>query len=793
VTVVDLSAAPISLPERFELDREIGRGGMAVVYRAHDRHLQRFVAIKVLSADLSNTVGAERFEQEISLMAKLVHPGIVALFDSGEFNGRLYFVMPFVAAETLRARLAREQRLLWSDSAALGADIAEALAYAHGMGIVHRDVKPENVFAVGGRAVLTDFGIARIVHEQPVEARQLTTSGMVVGTVAYMSPEQAAGEPTIDGRSDLYSLGCVLHELVTGEPPFTGPTMMAVLTKHMTEAPLPLSSYGIRVASGLEQLVLALLAKNPDDRPGSSADVARLLRATSYVRVAESTPAAPAPPIYTGLPRTTILVRFGADEPRHADLAESLGGAVAGALVNVPGLRVIVDQPRAGSLTSSGAGSSPAATIIDGRVRASADRIRVSVRATGPDGAVQWAHVEDGVSTAPFDLEDAVAGSVTRHVVESRQPVRPPSSGPPSSGSMAMRFSVRSPTPAPAHDARSEADVLVALGMNAFNKYAPSGGAAAFAHLDEAKAYFVRALALDPSNARGRCALGNWHYVMAAAGRGQRAEMLANGRDLIYSALAVDDRCAEVHSSLAKLALYYDDDFHAAARHIHRAVELDPSDAAALRVQSVVYKILGQADDAVNAARAATRQMPDSGPMWNALADALLAAGRNAEAVDALKAAIAILPGYAAAFERMELARRRLGEMDLALELRSSRLRAGGQSERADLLDHDAESLGAAEAIRRDLRRELEGLLEQARTSDPFEDHVGRNVGDRIVGAYAELGEWHRAMDWVERAYERRPGRLRRMLADLPIDYRGLAVDPRYARLMRVAGLEGVM
>ena len=159
---------PITLPARFELGREIGRGGMAVVYRAHDNHLGRFVAIKVLSAGLSSSVGVERFQREIALMARLVHPGIVALFDSGESDGRLFYVMPFVSGETLRARVSRERRLAPPDAAALGADVAEALAYAHGMGIVHRDVKPENIFAVGGRAVLADFGIAHIVGDASV-------------------------------------------------------------------------------------------------------------------------------------------------------------------------------------------------------------------------------------------------------------------------------------------------------------------------------------------------------------------------------------------------------------------------------------------------------------------------------------------------------------------------------------------------------------------------------------------------------------------------------------------------
>ena len=209
--------AAIDLPERFELDCEIGRGGMAVVYRAHDNHLGRYVAIKVLSADLSSSVGAERFQREIALMAKLVHPGIVALFDSGEADGQLYYVMPFVAGETMRARLQRERRLTPQDAANLGADVAEALAYAHGTGIIHRDVKPENVFTVGGRAVLGDFGIARLVGSAAQPGRDLTTGGMVLGTLAYMSPEQGLGEASIDGRSDLYSLGCMLYELLCGD------------------------------------------------------------------------------------------------------------------------------------------------------------------------------------------------------------------------------------------------------------------------------------------------------------------------------------------------------------------------------------------------------------------------------------------------------------------------------------------------------------------------------------------------------------------------------------------------
>ncbi len=267
------------LPARFRLEQEIGRGGMAVVYRAHDQHLDRYVAIKVLSSGMSHALGPERFQREIALMAKLVHPGIVALFDAGEVAGQLYYVMPFVAGETLRVRLGRERRLPVAVALAYGADIAEALAYAHGFGIVHRDVKPENIFTVGGRALLADFGIARIAGTPSTGGANLTSEGMVIGTVAYMSPEQATGDADIDGRSDLYSLGCVLYELLVGTPPFEAASFMGVLSRHLTEAPRPLRDHDPGIPAPIDDLLMQLLAKEPTQRPATAGDVARALRA----------------------------------------------------------------------------------------------------------------------------------------------------------------------------------------------------------------------------------------------------------------------------------------------------------------------------------------------------------------------------------------------------------------------------------------------------------------------------------------------------------------------------------
>jgi serine/threonine-protein kinase len=750
---------PIALPPRFEPDREIGRGGMAVVYRAHDNHLGRYVAIKVLSPDLSSSVGAERFQREIALMAKLVHPGIVALFDSGEADGQLYYVMPFVAGETLRARLLRERRLTPQDAASLGADVAEALAYAHGAGIVHRDVKPENVFTVSGRAVLADFGIARLVGAAAGGGRDLTTGGVVLGTLAYMSPEQGLGEPDLDGRSDLYSLGCMLYELLCGEPPFTAPTALAVLGKHLSEAPLPLAARGTTAPQALQDIVMQLLEKDVARRPATAADVARGLRAASHAQPPDG--AASTSPTSTF---ETVLVGALSYPPQDAEcepVATAVTNAIAASISGVPGVRVQLSGPGQATL------------VVDGAVRRSGQRLRVSMRVVSADGTLRWSEQADGTIDDLFALEDSVAARVTAWF--ERTVTQP---------AVAV---ARAPRAAPK---LSEADELVAKGVKAFNQFGPSGGAASLGYMQEARAYLSRALELEPRNARALCAMGNLVSVEGNHGLTPRDEALALGRRLVYEALAADDASAEVHTSLAKIALYNDDDLHQATRHCRRAVDINPTDPETLRFWCIICKTNGRLDDAVEAARQAITYAPDVAPFWNTLGDVLLAAGRNSEAIDALRRAIALLPRYGLALERLERARRAHGEIELAVELRVSRLIIAGHKERAQLLESDAVAEGPGAALRNDIRRELDELLASAAEKDPFYDYFARNVGDRIAAGYAELGDWTAAMDWVLKGFESRPGRLRRMLVDMPVDFRGLAVDPRYTRLMRVAGLE---
>ena len=216
------------------IDRELGRGGMATVYLARDEKHDRPVALKLLHPDLGSTLGAERFLREIRLTARLDHPHILPVLDSGETLGRLWYTMPYVEGETLRDRLRREPQLPVDDALAVVREVADALEYAHRHGIIHRDIKPENILLADGHARVADFGVARAL--QAAGGESLTATGLAIGTPAYMSPEQATSD-VVDQRSDVYALGCVLHEMLAGEPPFTGSTPQAVIAKRMVQPP----------------------------------------------------------------------------------------------------------------------------------------------------------------------------------------------------------------------------------------------------------------------------------------------------------------------------------------------------------------------------------------------------------------------------------------------------------------------------------------------------------------------------------------------------------------------------
>ena len=269
-----------ALASRYRVEREIGAGGMATVYIARDLRHERDVAIKVLHPDLGAALGSDRFLAEIRTTARLQHPHILPLLDSGEADGLLFYVMPFVAGETLRSRLERERQLAIDAAVRIGREVADALQYAHSIGIIHRDIKPENILLQGGHALVADFGIALAV--QQAGGQRMTQTGLSLGTPQYMSPEQAMGEKAIDARTDIYALGAVVYEMIAGDPPFTGATVQAIVSKVMAERPTALHTVRDTVPPAVEYATLKALAKLPADRFATAADFAAALVDSSH-------------------------------------------------------------------------------------------------------------------------------------------------------------------------------------------------------------------------------------------------------------------------------------------------------------------------------------------------------------------------------------------------------------------------------------------------------------------------------------------------------------------------------
>ena len=333
-----LARLTTALADRYRVTRELGQGGMATVYLAHDLKHERDVAIKVLHPDLGAALGAERFLSEIKTTAKLQHPHILPLLDSGAADGLLYYVMPYVRGETLRARLDRERQLPIDDALRIAREVASALEHAHKQGIIHRDIKPENILLQDGAAVVADFGIALAV--QSAGGARMTQTGLSLGTPQYMSPEQAMGERAIDARTDVYALGAVTYEMLIGEPPFTGASTQAIVARVLTERPASLRTVRDTVPVVVEQAVMQALAKLPADR-FASAGAFVLALSLPNVREMVGTPVARA----TRTPRSVVTAAVIACAVVSA-AAGWLGRGATSSMAPTPATRFTLDFRR---------------------------------------------------------------------------------------------------------------------------------------------------------------------------------------------------------------------------------------------------------------------------------------------------------------------------------------------------------------------------------------------------------------------------------------------------------------
>jgi len=343
--VSDTSRLAGALADRYAIERELGQGGMATVYLAKDLKHGRAVAIKVLRDDLAAALGADRFLREIAITAQLDHPHILPLFDSGTGTPTdggapfLYYVMPYIEGESLRDRLDREKQLPLDEALQVAREVADALSYAHSRGVVHRDVKPENILLSGGHARVADFGIARAVSAAGGQA--LTQTGMAIGTPQYMSPEQAAGEKDLDGRADLYALGCVLYEMLAGQPPFTGPTVESVVHQHLAAPAPPVTQFRPAVPADVAGILQRALAKNPADRFNPVAQFSDALArpVVSGMQAAVATPARPRWLVPTLVAAASVIIALGLVVARGRG-AEGLTAGASRQLTLAPGLEV---------------------------------------------------------------------------------------------------------------------------------------------------------------------------------------------------------------------------------------------------------------------------------------------------------------------------------------------------------------------------------------------------------------------------------------------------------------------
>lgn len=621
------------LADRYRLEREIGRGGMATVYLAHDLRHDRPVALKVLHPEMARALGPERFHQEIRVTARLRHPGILPLFDSGDAAGTLYYVMPLVEGESLRARMDREPLGL-EEALRIVEEVAGALEYAHQHGVIHRDIKPENILLENGHALVADFGIARAVTQGDT---RLTQIGLSLGTPTYMSPEQAGGDPDADGRSDLYALACVLYEMLAGKPPFTGTTPEAILVQRFTRPAPRVSATCPGVPLGVETALLRAMAREPEGRFDTVARFAEALRSPA------SGPGTPEQQSIAVLPFACMSTE--ADTEYFGD---GMAEEIINALTQLPGLKVAA---RTSSFSFKGknedlrviADKLSVRNVLEGSFRRAGNRIRVTAQLIeAATGYHLWSEKYDRELNDIFAIQDEIATGI------------------------ADKLKVTLGT--------GKAGLVNpgTRNVEAYDLYLR--GKLASRHrgteLLKAERLFEESIAVDPDFALAHAGLAQCLVLSAFWGIRRPEEVWAKALAASAAAIEAGPELPEAYQAVGLTALTMEFDREKALRAFDHAVELDPHnpDSRSLRGVFGYTYATSQPERAEADHRIAIDHDPQSAYACISMAMSVAFARRYEPALPFARRAVELDPGSLYAHWALMLANALLGRHDEVLE-----------------------------------------------------------------------------------------------------------------------------
>jgi serine/threonine-protein kinase len=711
----------------------------------------RQVAVKVLRPELAAVVGPERFLREIEIAANLNHPHILPLFDSGEADEFLYYVMPYVEGESLRSRLNREKQLPVDDALQIAREVADALDYAHSQDVVHRDIKPENILLSRGHALVVDFGIGKALHA--AGADQLTQTGVSIGTPAYMSPEQAAGQQGLDGRSDLYALGCVLYEMLAGEPLFSGPTAQAIIAKHISESVTSVLSRRSTVPAKVDDALRRVLAKIPADRFTTGARFAEALVAPAAG--SSSRPTSKPSPISGAAEKSIAVLPFvniSADSENEY-FSDGITEEIINALAQLPGLHVAA---RTSAFSFKGENIDlrivgeklNVATVLEGSVRKAGNRVRITAQLIdAADGYHLWSERYDRELDDIFAIQDEIASTIADHLKVTL-----------AGGS--DQALVKPPTD------NLEAYELYLKGR--FHLYQRVG--ASFRHAIEC---LERAVALDPDYAQAHAGMAETYATLGFYGLRRPNEVMPKAKEEAMRALALDDNLGVAHHALALVKLLHEWDWAGATREFQRALELDPGNAV-IRSQYALFirqGLEGQHEQAIAEGRLALESDPLSAYPKAVVSLIMTVAGEHEEGIRLAQAAASNEPNSFMAY-------RGLG---LACSWQGKHEEAAAALERAvELSDRHQWPVGEllAEYAAQGRWSEAKVLLDELRERSEREYvYVFLATGEAL------LGDMDTAFEALELAYAERDPTL--VLAKYWPGFDLLRGDPRWDELLR--------